>query len=149
MTLIKFKNEPVRRHTDNMPYFSELFHDFFDNMLSNDSRKNAAPAVNISENDNNFKLEVAAPGLSKGDLKISVDKDVLSVSAERKNETNEKNERYTRKEFSYVSFNRSFNLPEFVDSENITATYENGIMKVILPKKEEAKPKPSREIKVS
>ncbi|MFI5218903.1 MAG: Hsp20/alpha crystallin family protein [Bacteroidia bacterium] len=149
MTLIKFKKDPVSKYVDRIPYFSEMFNDLFDGMLTRDFRSTSTPAVNIIDNDENFMLEVAAPGLQKEDFKISVDNDMLSISAEKKNEVNEKNNRYTRKEFSYVSFTRSFNLPEFVDADNIAANYESGVMTLTLPKKEEAKPKPSREIKVS
>lgn len=149
MTLIKFKNEPVSKYVDKMPYFSDMFNDLFDGMLTSDFRRTSTPAVNIIENDENFKLEVAAPGLTKEDFKISVDNDLLSISAEKKNEVNEKNSRYTRKEFSYVSFKRSFNLSELVDADNIAANYENGVMVLTLPKREEAKPKPAREIKIA
>ncbi len=149
MTLIKFKNQPAVKNADRMPYFSEMFNDIFDGMLSSDFRRASTPAINIIDNDDNFKLEVAAPGLTKEDFKINVDNDLLTISAEKKNETNEKNSRYTRKEFSYVSFTRSFNLPEMVDAEKINASYENGVMALTLPKREEAKPKPAREIKVA
>jgi HSP20 family protein len=92
---------------------------------------------------------MAAPGLTKEDFKINVENDVLTVSNEKKTETSEKNEKYTRKEFSYSSFLRSFTLPEIVDMEKINAGYENGILTLTLPKKEEAKPKSPREIKIS
>lgn len=149
MTLIKLKNDSAPKYADKMPYFNEMFNDFFDGLLSSDFRRTSTPAVNIIEDDDNFKLEVAAPGLAKDDFKINVDNDLLSISAEKKNETNEKNSRYTRKEFSYVSFKRSFNLPEIVDANSINANYENGVMTLTLPKREEAKPKPAREIKIS
>jgi HSP20 family protein len=149
MTLVKFKNDPAAKYTNRMPYFSELFNDYFDGMLTSDFRRTSTPAVNIIENDENFTLEIAAPGLKKEDFKINVDNDLLTISAERKNELNEKNSRYTRKEFSYISFSRSFNLPEMVNADSINANYENGVMTLTLPKKEESKPKPAREIKVS
>ena len=149
MTLLKFKNGQPVKYTERTPYFSDLFNDFFDGMLTSDFRRTSTPAVNILENDDSFKLEVAAPGLTKEDFKINVDNELLSISAEKKNETNEKNGRYSRKEFSYVSFKRSFNLPDMVDAENINAAYENGVMTLTIPKKEEARPKPAREIKIS
>jgi HSP20 family protein len=149
MTLIKFKNESPAKNGEKMPHFNEMFNDFFDGLLTGDFRRTSTPAVNIVDNDDNFKLELAAPGLTKEDFKINVDNELLSISAEKKNESSEKNSRYTRKEFSYVSFKRSFNLPEIVDAENISANYENGVMTLTLPKKEEAKPKPAREIKIS
>ncbi|HKR05488.1 MAG TPA: Hsp20/alpha crystallin family protein [Bacteroidia bacterium] len=149
MTLLKFKNDQPVKYTERMPYFNEMFNDFFDGLLTSDFRRTSTPAVNIIENDDNFTLEIAAPGLAKEDFKINVDNDLLSISAEKKNEANEKNSRFTRKEFSYVSFKRSFNLPEIVDAESIHAVYANGVMALTLPKKEEAKPKPVREIKIS
>lgn len=93
------------------------------------------PSVNISENEKAFELHFSAPGFSKDDFKIELEKDVLSVSAEMKNskELNEKN--YKMKEFSYGSFNRKFQLPELIDADNISAQYENGILNVELPKK--------------
>lgn len=149
MTLIKFKKDNgAERYMERFPQFSEMFNDFF-NTWPVDARRNTVPAVNISETDENFKIEVAAPGMSKEDFKLSVDNDMLTISAERKEEKDEKDTRYTRKEFSYVSFSRSFNMPEVVDSEKIGAAYQNGVMTITLPKKEEAKPRPPREIKVS
>ncbi len=149
MTLIKFKNDNSGKYAERMPYFSEFFNDFFDNMMTSDFRRSSTPAVNILEDDENFTVEVAAPGLSKEDFKVKVDNEILSISAEKKEEKNEKDQRYTRREFSYMSFSRTFNLPEIVDAEKVNAHYENGIMRITLPKKEEAKPKPAREIRVS
>lgn len=149
MTLIKFKNEnPVLSRTKS-PYFSEFFNDLFENLPVTEYRKSTIPAVNIVENDEMYKLELAAPGLAKDDFKISIENDMLTVSTEKKSEETEKTEKFTRKEFSYSSFRRSFTLPELVDIEKIGATYNNGIMTIALPKKEEAKPKAPREIKVS
>lgn len=149
MTLIKFKNEPASRMMDRSPLmFNELFNDFFDNVLNNNVQRFTSPAVNITETDDNFKLSLAAPGLAKEDFKISIDNDLLSISAEKKEEKNSSGEKFTRKEFSFSSFKRSFSLPEHVDAEKVTAGYENGVMILVLPKREEAKPKPAREIKI-
>ncbi len=149
MTLIKFKKDNgAERYMERFPQFQEMFNDFF-NSWPLENRRNPVPAVNISETDENFKIEVAAPGMNKEDFKLSVDNDLLTISAERKEEKDEKDARYTRKEFSYVSFSRSFNMPEIVDAEKIEAAYHNGVMTITLPKKEEAKPRPAREIKVS
>jgi HSP20 family protein len=106
------------------------------------------PAVNIKETDNAFELEVAAPGLEKKDFKIEIDNNVLSVSAERKEEKNENKPDYTRREFSYNSFVRSFELPAYVNAEGIDARYEEGILKLILPKKEEAAANKRKEIPI-
>ncbi len=148
MTLIKFKNEPASRMMDRSPMFNDLFNDFFGGLAVNQNRS-FNPSVNIIETDENFKLELAAPGLSKDDFKINIEDDLLTVSAEKKSEQNEKTEKYTRKEFSFTSFKRSFTLPEIADIEKIAASYENGIMGLVIPKKEEAKAKPAREIKIA
>ena len=148
MTLIKFKNEPASRMMDRSPMFNDLFHDFFGGLAVNQNRS-FSPLVNIIETDEHFKLELAAPGLTKEDFKINIENDVLSISAEKKNEQSEKTEKYTRKEFSFSSFKRSFTLPDFADAEKISAVYENGVMALVIPKKEDAKPKPAREIKIA
>ena len=148
MTLIKFKNGSPLLAGNRMPYFNDIFNDFFEDAVNSELRKTSVPQVNISETEEGYQLEMAAPGLTKEDFKIKIENEVLTVSGERKAESNEKNDKYTRKEFSYNSFMRSFTLPELVDTEKIKARYENGIMIVELPKKEEAKPKSPREIKI-
>lgn len=113
------------------------------------------PAVNIQENDDMFMVEVAAPGKTREDFNIELDNDVLTISAEerKENETSENNGekkgRFTRKEFSYSNFKRAFSLPETVNSEEISASYENGVLVINLPKKEEAKVQPKRMIEIS
>ena len=109
------------------------------------------PAVNIQETEDMFKVEVAAPGKTREDFNIELDNDVLTISAEEKkeNETTEKNGKFTRKEFSYSNFKRAFSLPETVNSEEISASYENGVLMINLPKKEEAKVQPKRMIEIS
>lgn len=149
MTLIKFKADTPAKTKERYPYFSDFFNDLFENMPVSEMKTGNVPHVNISESDDNFTLELAAPGLKKGDFKIKVENDMLTISSESKEESVEKKDKYTRKEFSYSSFMRSFTLPEIVQEEGIAASYEDGIMKVVLPKKEEAKPKAPKEIKVS
>ena len=107
------------------------------------------PAVNITEGKEDYKIEVAAPGLGKEDFKISLDNNVLSISSEKevKNETNDEN--VLRREFSYSSFSRSFTLPESVNGDKIKATHNDGILSIVVPKKDEAKVKPIRDIKIS
>lgn len=109
------------------------------------------PSVNVKENENEYLIDVAAPGLKKGDFKVSYDNGRLTISSERKDEHEEKDgEKVTRREFSYQSFQRSFSVPEtIVNAEKIGAKYNNGILHVTLPKREEAKPKPAKEIKIS
>jgi HSP20 family protein len=96
-------------------------------------------------------VEMAAPGMKKDDFQIELDNNVLTIRSESKNEKEEKDgEIYTRREFSYRSFQRSFNLNnEVVDNTKIKATYQDGLLHLVLPKKEEAKPKPARTIKIS
>jgi HSP20 family protein len=108
------------------------------------------PAVNIKETADDFQIEVAAPGLSKNDFKINLDNNQLVISSEHKDEKKEENENYTRKEFSYQSFQRSFTVDQaLVDGEKINAKYADGILNIVLPKREEVKPKPAKEIKIS
>lgn len=109
------------------------------------------PAVNIQETDDNFMVEVAAPGKSRDDFNIELDNDILTISSEEKKEmeTTEKNGRYTRKEFSYSNFKRAFSLPETVNNDKISASYENGVLLINLPKKEEAKVQAKRMIEIS
>lgn len=139
----------------NENYFPSFFDRFFNNELmdwnlSNFSSTNTSlPAVNVKENENEFLIEVAAPGMDKKDFNIKFHNNVLTVSSEKKDEKEEKNEKFTRKEFSYQSFQRSFTVAEnAVDSEKITAGYSNGILRITLPKREEVKPKPLKEIKI-
>jgi len=109
------------------------------------------PAVNIQETEDSFSVEVAAPGKMKEDFNIELDNDVLTISAEDKkeNETTAKNGRYTRKEFSYNTFKRAFSLPESVDSKKISASYNNGVLEILLPKREEAKVQAKRMIDIT
>ena len=109
------------------------------------------PAVNVKENDTSFALELAAPGKKKDDFNIEIDRNVLTISSEFKNENEaiEEEGRYTLKEFSYSSFRRSFTLPEAVNPDYINATYDNGVLNVTLPKKDEALPKPKRLIEIA
>jgi HSP20 family protein len=132
-----------------------VFSDFFDSNQFFSPRwferefSETLPAVNIKEDGKQFNIELAVPGFSKGDFKITAEDDVLTLSAEKKEEKSEKDERYTRREYSYSSFSRSFSLPQNANAEKVDAKYENGILKLALPKKEETKASPRKEIKVS
>jgi len=106
------------------------------------------PAVNISENKERFDVTIAAPGMKKDDFNIDVDGNTLTISAETREEKEEKENRYTRKEYSYSSFSRSFSLPDGVNKDKIDASYDNGILKLSLPKTEEAKKAASKHISV-
>lgn len=109
------------------------------------------PAVNVKENDNEFIIEVAAPGLNKKDFKVNYDNGRLVISSEKKDEKEEKDgNKVTRREFNYQSFQRSFAVPEdVVNADKISAKYTDGILHITLPKREEVKPKPAKEIEIS
>ncbi|MGI6321278.1 MAG: Hsp20/alpha crystallin family protein [Bacteroidales bacterium] len=138
--LVRYENKPV---------LNRLFDDFFS---MNDIYKNSimakTPAANIIEEEQQFLIEIAAPGLKKDDFKIKMDKLVLNISVEKEQNQEENESNYTKREFSYTSFSRGFNIPETIDVEKIEAAYEKGILIIKLPKKEEAVLK-SREIKIS
>jgi len=125
--------------------------DFFDNeffpVLTN--RTSSMPAVNIKEDDKNYILDLAVPGIEKKDLKIDINEDVLSISSETKNESEESRDGYKRKEFSYSQFCRSFYIPENVNREKIEANYKDGVLSVALPKQEDDKNKISRKVEIS
>jgi HSP20 family protein len=132
--------------------FPTIWEDFFNNDLFNlpalASRGTTVPAVNITETDTEYILELAAPGMKKSDFHVNIDRNVLTVSSEKEEEKEEKDKNYTRKEFSYSSFERSFTLPESIEQDKIDAKYTNGVLKLVLPKKEEVIPK-TKEIKIS
>jgi len=133
------------------PALPNVFNDFFrDWSTSNFSDTNTTlPAVNIKENENEFTVDVAAPGMNKEDFQVNLENDILTISSERKENKEDTNDNYTRKEYSYMSFKRSFTLPKgIVDSEKIKATYKNGELKIYIPKLEAAKPKPAKLITV-
>jgi HSP20 family protein len=125
--------------------------DFFENNFSPviSDRTSSLPAVNIRESEKSYLIDLAIPGMDKKDLKIDINEDVLTISSETKNETEDSRNGFRRKEFSYSSFNRSFYIPENVERETIEATYKDGILEVTLPKLKEEKNKISREIKIS
>ncbi|HOT14210.1 MAG TPA: Hsp20/alpha crystallin family protein [Bacteroidales bacterium] len=138
------------RNLNSLPSFVE---EFFNHELPYSWNRNWAtistPAVNIVESKDEFRIEVAAPGLTKEDFKINLENDQLTISANKEVKKEENEETYTRREFSYSSFSRSFTLPETVDSEKIKASHQDGVLTIHVPKKEEAKPKPAREIAVA
>ena len=140
----------------NENYFPSIFDRFFNNELMDwnltnfSSTNTSLPAVNVKETDDEFNIEVAAPGMTKKDFNISFHNNVLTISSEKKNEKKDDNGKYSRREFSYQSFQRSFTVANnAVDSEKISAKYADGILTISLPKKEEVKPKPPKEIKIS
>jgi len=148
MSLIKREN-----YSPSWPGFFNDFlnRDWYDWSNQNFSLTNTTiPSVNIKENENEFEVEMAAPGMTKDDFRIELNNSVLTISSEKQSENKSKEgENVTRREFSYQSFSRSFTLPVIVETDKITAKYENGLLRVNIPKKEEAKPKPLKQIKVS
>lgn len=129
------------------PLLSNLFDDDFLPVFTN--RTTSMPSVNIREDEKNFTLDLAVPGMDKKDLKIDISEDVLTISAETKSDKEESGTGYMRKEFSYSSFCRSFYIPDNVNREKIAASYKDGILSVELPKMEEDKTKISKQIKIS
>jgi HSP20 family protein len=127
--------------------WSNLFDDEFFPVVS--QRSTSMPAVNIKEDEQRFVLDLAVPGINKKDLKIEIHEDVITISSETKNEKEESNDGFKRREFSYSSFCRSFYLPDNVNRDKIGANYKDGILTVELPKVEEEKTKISREVKIS
>ena len=138
----------VVRFTNSLPSFMDRFFD--GNLMNNWSNmESTVPSVNVKETKDGFAVEVAAPGFEKEDFNIELEHDVLSISSEKKMENENKEEgHYTRREYSYQSFRRSFSLPESADGEKIEASYKNGILSVNIPKKEEAKPQPKKTIEI-
>jgi HSP20 family protein len=137
----------------NFPTWSNWLDDIFNEDLpsvfsSNFNTGISLPKVNIKEIPDAYLVEMAVPGLKKSDFQIDLDNQVLYIAAEIKEESEQKEEIYTSREFGYSSFKRTFNLPETVDEDKINASYNNGILSIHLPKKEEAKQKPARTIKI-
>ena len=128
-------------------YMPGIFNDDFLPFFSNNA--SSMPAVNIREDDKNYILDLAVPGIDKKDLKIDMNEDVLTISSEAKNESEESNDGYKRKEFSYTAFCRSFYIPENVNKEKIEANYKDGVLTISLPKQEEEKSKISKKIEIS
>ena len=145
MALLRFSNQ-----------FPTLFDRFLENDLFDWSNRNfsttntTVPSVNIKESPDGFEVELAAPGFLKTDFNIDLDHDQMTISSEKKVENETKDgEEFARREFSYQSFSRSFTLPNSADAEKIKATYENGILRVSIPKKDSAKPKPPKQIAIA
>lgn len=119
--------------------FFKPWSNWFDDGGGSMSRTLTVPAVNVKETENDYNISLAAPGMTKEDFRIDVENNMLTISAEKEESKEEKEERYTREEYNYSSFTRSFNLPEDIQQDNITAKYQDGILYITMPKKEEAK----------
>jgi HSP20 family protein len=142
---------PALRKKSTFPsMFDEFLNgDVFPGFFLDFDRRTVTPAVNIIESKDDYRIEVAAPGLDKSDFKIDLENNVLTISAEKEEKQEEKNEHFMRREFNYSSFSRSFTLPETMNAERISAQHKDGVLHVTIPKKEEAKEKPARTIKIS
>lgn len=145
----------IKRNWSNVPTVPNLFDDFFNREFFNwgnnnySSTSTTVPSVNIKENADAYEVQVAAPGMEKNDFEIKLDGNLLTISSSKKDNNETKGENFTRREFSYQSFRRSFELPkDVVDQDNIQAKYENGLLKLTIPKKEEVKQKPPRLIEI-
>jgi HSP20 family protein len=135
MTLVNFNN----RTRNTAPYFNNVFDSLFSDAVSKSKLVDKSPNVNIHENETAYVIELAAPGLKKEDFQINLKKDTLSVWAEVKKDETQVSKDFTRKEFDYSSFARSFNLPDSADGDNITAEYKDGILSINISKKDDAK----------
>jgi HSP20 family protein len=146
----------IKRNGAAFPAIPSLFDDFFSRELFNWGNSNYSntgttmPAVNIRETGDDYEVEVAAPGMDKKDFKISLEGSLLTISSEKQNEEEQAGNNYTRREFSYYAFTRSFDLPkEVVDEDKIRARYDNGILRLSIPKKEEVKQKGPKLIEIA
>ncbi len=152
MTLVKWKRPLENGQVNRNAIYNTPLSGLFTNLWADDfltaERAQFVPAVNLSEDETQYHVELSAPGFDKNDFKIELNDGILSVSGKHHTQTEAKEKNFTRKEFNFGSFQRSFSLPEEINQEAIDAKYENGILKIALPKKEESK-KPAKEIKVS
>ena len=132
------------------PWFPSLFDEFFTRDFGIDlaPRRHQTPAVNITEKDNAFHLDLVAPGKEKKDFDVELEEDTLTISTTAENEIVQNDTQFTRREFDYASFTRSFRIPETIDTKNIKANYKNGLLSIVLPKRKEAIPEPKKQIEI-
>lgn len=140
----------LRKNRASFPSMIDEFlgRDLLDSVLANETGI-STPAVNVVETGDDFRIEVAAPGLDKKDFNIDLDGRMLTISSEKEIKNEEKDARYMRREFSYSRFSRSFSLPELVDVEKIKANHKDGVLNITIPKMEQAKQKPPKQIAIS
>ena len=129
-------------------YWDDFFNDTFFNNTNPAASHGTSPAVNVAEEDNAFRIDMAVPGLSRKEFRIDLENDVLTISSDRKENKEDKKHNYMRREFSYNTFKRSFQLPETIDQENIKASHDAGILTIQLPKKEEVVQKAAKQIEI-
>ncbi len=150
MTLVKFRNgsgisdfPSIERNFG----FPSFFTDTLDKLWA-DENMNWIPAVNVTERAEDFKIDLAVPGMDKKDFQVEVDKGILMISGVRKEEITDEDNKISRREFHYGAFKRSFNLPDSADSENVNASYKDGILTLLIAKKEDSKQKPKKLISI-
>ena len=133
------------------PWFPSVFDDFFNREFGIDvsSRVHQTPAVNITEKNNAFLIELVAPGKEKNDFDVALENEKLTISTTSEKDSIEENALFMRKEFDYASFQRSFSIPETIDTKNIKANYKNGLLSIELPKLKEAILEPKKQIKIN
>ncbi|MCC8424727.1 Hsp20/alpha crystallin family protein [Mucilaginibacter sp. UR6-11] len=136
MTLVKFNDN---RNNALLPGFSDVFESIFNDTFFNDRLVTRVPAVNISESESKYHVELAAPGLKKEDFKLNLDRNQLTISVEQSSDQQDNQKNYSKREYSYSSFVRSFTLPESADDSQIEASYTDGILRIDIAKHEEAK----------
>ncbi|MDB5005167.1 MAG: 18 kDa heat shock protein [Mucilaginibacter sp.] len=136
MTLVKFNNN---RNNALLPGINDVFDSIFNDTFFNDRMMARVPAVNISESENYYHVELAAPGLKKEDFKLSLERHVLTISVEQSADQQETQRDYSKREYRFNSFVRSFTLPESADAGQIEATYTDGVLCIDIAKREEAK----------
>lgn len=154
MSLVKFRSRPFGNLVS-QDFFN--LDNFFDNRFWNTglmdnpfwNGKTMEPALNIKETDDNFEIELAAPGFAKKDFEVTIENGCINITAEKEHSDEEKEENFTRREFSYTSFQRSLQLPDSVKEEDIKAKYNDGILSFKLTKKEEAKKMPPKKVEIA
>lgn len=145
-------NQSLAKATERFPMIMEDFFKPWNEWLTNGDnifhRNLSIPAVNITEDKDHYELSLAVPGMKKDDFHIDVQGDLLTISSEKEESKTEKEKKFTRKEYSYSSFRRSFSLPEEVNKEKIEARYDNGVLILSLPYKAEARKETAKQIAV-
>ena len=148
--LLNLKIKVMNMIRKTTPWFPSLFDEFFTRDFGIDlaPRTHQTPAVNIIEKDNAFQLDLVAPGMEKKDFDVELEEDTLTISTTAENEIVQNDTQFTRREFDYASFTRSFRIPETIDTKNIKANYKNGLLSIVLPKRKEAIPEPKKQIEI-
>ena len=141
----KFQQKSVGTSIDS---FLDSFFNGSINHFADGNFATSSPSTNVVESENAYKIELAAPGLEKSDFTLSLDQDLLTIEVKKETKAEETKEKFIKREFNFTSFKRTFTLPDTVNANDINATYENGVLSVVFPKKEEAKPLPQKTIAV-